>query len=696
MTDSRDPSIQPEETETGKRQATLSRELSEFLIELSIGVHRYVMYPVGHPSLESMAERVLTSLQPLFQRSDKLTIGVAHDELLVEGVATDSGHPVLSELARRLHGHQFAALILEEMPLSYEIEGLLATLSQEAELSGRHLGLLPPDEIPDWDHIHLYGIGYDRLRLNVDGEALASTRALELWHGLATAALSVEEDFDPDDALDPERVAHTIQRQKDASYDEVVVEYLLQLASELKDDGAGESEEVRQRISSLITELDEDALARLVKMGGDSNKRGRFVLDASKSFTVDAVMKVLTAAASTSGQTISTSLTRLLTKLAAHAESGVGTVSHNADSALRDNVEELIQDWELGDPNPEGYTLVLDRMSAAAPVFMAEDIEEKEEDGVSGALRLLEMSVEVDAYGPLVDRAVADLMSAGRTSHVLRMLDDAVVGGAVAKALHSHVTNPSQIRRLLSQMDVDEEELAAMTARIGVPAIEPLLEVLSESDSRQIRRKVINVLVEMGPIVGEHAVARLQDARWFVIRNVLVLFRKLHATPEGFDAYEFVTHSDRRVRREAFPIAVAQPALRDRTIAGALADADERMVYMALQQLRSGVPETLVPTVVNRVIHGDRSSELRSMGARTLGPSESSLALDALIEMTTEGKTLLRRHRIARSEPEVLAALSMMAEYWSGDPKAKKVLAAARRSRSPEIRSSASSQEAGG
>ena len=125
-------------------------------------------------------------------------------------------------------------------------------------------------------------------------------------------------------------------------------------------------------------------------MGGDAGKRGQFAVDASKSFTADAVMKVLSAAASASEQTISTSLTRLLTKLAAHAGSGVGTVSRNADSALRDNVEELIEDWQLGDPNPEGYTLILDQMSAAAPVFMAEEIEEEDEEGISGALRLLQ------------------------------------------------------------------------------------------------------------------------------------------------------------------------------------------------------------------------------------------------------------------------------------------------------------------
>jgi len=197
----------------------------------------------------------------------------------------------------------------------------------------------------------------------------------------------------------------------------------------------------------------------------------------------------------------------------------------------------------------------------------------------------------------------------------------------------------------------------------------------------------------MGPVVGERAVARLEDSRWFVIRNILVLFRGLETTPDGFDVSRFASHNDQRVRREAFPIAVKQPALRDRTLGNALADTDERMVYMALQQLLGGMPETLVPTVIKRVIDSDRSSELRSLGARALGPSQSPLALDALIAMSTAGRTMLRRHRLASAEPEVLAALSMLAEHWAHEPKAKGVLSVAGRSKSPEIRAAVSGQE---
>ena len=36
--------------------ATLSRELSDFLIEFSIGLHKNAIYPAGHPLRDSAAD----------------------------------------------------------------------------------------------------------------------------------------------------------------------------------------------------------------------------------------------------------------------------------------------------------------------------------------------------------------------------------------------------------------------------------------------------------------------------------------------------------------------------------------------------------------------------------------------------------------------------------------------------------------
>ncbi len=41
------------------QKAALSRELGEFLIELSIALHKHAMYPEGHPSLAPAAAGVV-------------------------------------------------------------------------------------------------------------------------------------------------------------------------------------------------------------------------------------------------------------------------------------------------------------------------------------------------------------------------------------------------------------------------------------------------------------------------------------------------------------------------------------------------------------------------------------------------------------------------------------------------------------
>ena len=106
---------------------------------------------------------------------------------------------------------------------------------------------------------------------------------------------------------------------------------------------------------------------------GDLQQRRQFLLDANQSLAVDSVVKVLQAAAAAEEQSISHSMTRLLNKLAVHAEHGRGPQQSQADTALRENVEALVEGWSLGDPNPEAYTNILDGMSRAAPIFQTGD-----------------------------------------------------------------------------------------------------------------------------------------------------------------------------------------------------------------------------------------------------------------------------------------------------------------------------------
>lgn len=663
----------------------LSRELSEFLVELSIGVHRYAMYPPGHPSLAPVVENIVGRLADIFEGRRTLSIGVAQRQLVIEGIATDQKHPVLADLARRLHDHQLGAVSFEKGVTATAISGLLDALATDSERGGTPLGFLPAEEFPRWEHARLYRVGYEELEIVGErgGEDGARERATVLWLGLAQAALLAE--AMPEEAPEATTLARTIGgHQREVAYDQVIVEYLVQLADELKGAHGREAEKIRRRVSRLLNELDDETLTRLVGVGGGGARRKRLLLDANQTLAVDSVMKLLRAAAASSGQTVSHSMTRLLSKLAAHAKQGRGPVRSQADTALRENIETLIDGWELEDPNPEAYTNVLDSLSRTVPLFQAPDTAD---DSLSGADRLVQMALEVDAYGPIVGKALSDALDEEGTRPLLAMLREAPGDSEVAERIRAHLTTPSRFRRLLASGRVDAESLKILIDYMGSAGVDPLLDVLSDSDSRSVRRLIFDALVGMGPFVAQRAVERLEDGRWFVLRNMLSLLQRLEHLPDDFDPQIFTEHADARVRREAMPLALRRPGMRARVLVSALADEDERMVRMALLELQEEIPDPVVPTLVNRVVRAEgRGDEIRALGARVLGRARSPLALDALVDVVTSGRSLFGKTRVAAPSPLVLAALRALAERWSHHEEAREVLDIAARSKDPDIR----------
>ena len=126
---------------------TLSRDLSDFLIEFSIALNKHAMYPGGHPSLEPAAERVIARLQPLLVSRGTLSLGVARNQLVIEGVATDPKNPVLSDLASRLHRHHLGAVSLRPGVDAAELRDMFTSLAVEADITGEPLGLGPPERL---------------------------------------------------------------------------------------------------------------------------------------------------------------------------------------------------------------------------------------------------------------------------------------------------------------------------------------------------------------------------------------------------------------------------------------------------------------------------------------------------------------------------------------------------------------------
>src|SRR3954471_22665877 len=232
--------------------AALSRELGDFLLELSITLNKHAIYPTRHPLLDVAIDGVANRLGLLFvDDRDSLSIGVARRQLIIEGVATDPANPVLKELAQRLHKHHVGALKLVRGIKRDELAEALAALAIDPVRSEKPIGH-DLDRVSElWEHVRFFPLTYDRLQLIEDeatGEApspdqMAAGRATQLWIGLARAALvsdtsggsAKRDDSEDNAALEPAIVARAIdEHQREEAYDQVIVGYLLQIGEELR------------------------------------------------------------------------------------------------------------------------------------------------------------------------------------------------------------------------------------------------------------------------------------------------------------------------------------------------------------------------------------------------------------------------------------------------------------------------------
>ena len=690
--------------DSSSRESQLPRELAEFLMDLSVALHKHAIYPRGHPLLDQAVDSVHRGLGRLLLDRPALSIGVARRQLIIEGVATDSSHPMLAELAGRLHRHHIGAVKFLPGIAREELSDMLATVGLEAQRDEQPIGMQPELLQSRWADVKLFPLTYDRLELLDEDDAAESEtaaggmrggHAAQLWVGLARAAIASDLATQPEhSAMEPEAVAHAIdEHDREQAYDQVIVGYLLQIAREVRKDGTQEGTGLQRRISKLVGSLQPATLKRLLEMGGDTVQRRRFVLDASQGMTVDAVVELVQAAASAEGQTISHSFVRMLTKLASHAGSDASARSRAADGAFREHVERLVGSWSLDDPNPAAYSAALSHIAQtnAAP---ARDLAAAELACEPG--RLVGMALEIDALGDRVSRAVTAMLDAGALGELLDLLDSAPdPAGTVATSVWRQFAAREPLRALLAAPRLEHAVIRRLVTRLGESAAGSILEALDGCPEGSRQERLLSYLVQIGvdaaPAVAEH----LGRASSPLARELLICLAKLAPPEPPLEAGPYLNHFDAALRRESAKLLLAYEATREATLLSALRDADERVVYVGLLAAASGCTPELAAIIRQRIDRDELiEGTVRAAGIRAVSGQRDDTTLEWILGHALVTGGLLRRTRLAAGSPELLASLTALAVHWGDDPRATVALTLARRSASPTVRAASQTERA--
>jgi HEAT repeat protein len=254
----------------------------------------------------------------------------------------------------------------------------------------------------------------------------------------------------------------------------------------------------------------------------------------------------------------------------------------------------------------------------------------------------------------------------------------------------ARLTRPENLKGLLSSERFDASGLEHLLPRLSLEAYDPLLEALSSSPSRIVRRRLLDLLgrtpVDISPLI----IARLTDERWYVQRNMLTLLARSRNLPQSFSVMPWTHHADPRVRSEAIRLQLLLPHERDVAVDAALNDADPRIVHLGLTAMGDTASPRLLDRVIDLALTSDLGEDTRLLAVNSLTRARRADVLDALLQLSGGGRSIFGRIRLLSKTPVLVAVIRALATTWADEPRASGVLAAAARSSDPDLRQAVS------
>lgn len=697
-------------------------------------MQKHAIYPGGHPLLNDAVDGVMRKVALLLADRDSLSIGIARRQLIIEGVGTDPNHPLLKELAGRLHKHNLGAIKFGQALTRDELGDTLATIAVDAGRGVEPLGDKATELSERWANVRLYPLNYERLELLYGGTATEgeervnrggrSAKAAQLWVGMARAAMMLDDDAEMDsDSANPLVVAEAIDRNRhqEKAYDQVIVGYLLQIADELKKQGGTpEAIELQKRISGLVKQLSPETLKKLLHMGGDLGQQRQFLLNASQGMTVEAVLDLVKASSNDGRQTISHSMMRLFSKLSKYADHDTDPVRRaNAESSVREHMQKLITEWNLDDPNPTAYGKVLQTMSQRQRSDTTSEYIDCEPD------RIVQMGLELSASGPRFEIALMAMLNSARLEPLLNLLDNSP-DKDFADSAWQYLDSHDILWAALTEARIDFAVIRRLVQRKGLSVAEPILDVAERTKDSRTREQLLEVLVGLGDDVGPYLVRRIEGARAEHRRELFLMLGKLTRIPEGFDVSRFLLHTEAAVRREAIRLLLKFVETREQAIVAAVTDTDERAVFHGLQAAQEGgCPPRAVAIIHQRIAVGDLDSSLMTLAIRVLAAADSGAVpmlsgkgrtsvmmkssdiqaaaadggrktMEWLVNKVAQRSRFLRKWQLQPKSPEMLAALGALASYWNQHPDVQEIVNLAIKTRDPELKKAMGAQRVTG
>jgi len=662
----------------------VSGAVAAFLTQLGIALHKSRAYPAGHPMREDSIRRVAAALPDALQGASSLRVGVGRRQLMVDGASTPVDHYVLRDFASRLNRRHLGALVVHANAREPDFARIIAQLSVDESEA-------PP--VSDGGAIELIPVSFTALSLDTRGRAGLSDGVDLLWRELASRALTgraagggggAGQPRDPESTLlrGPEDLARAlIERLSQPEMRSAVAGTIESIARATAQLEGPQRAQLEVRLRHLLAALPPEALSAILEL--DLGDRGQIdrLIPAMDWLPVSAALDLIEAASRAQKEDISTSLLRMIRKLAGSVTAAPEEPTGEQD--LRSVLKSLLESWTLSSPNSWQHTRILDFLTAR------EVSATRAGTSACEGLRLVQMAIETETFGDQVVEAVELAVDADDVTPLVRALEAVSAEHAVAPKIWALLTSARVLRRMLVECRLEVSVVAAILARVPDEAFQMLFDLVLTVDHRDIRRLLLERITRMGPVGATQLTTALDRLSDQSLRLVLDHLADLPNLPPGVDVRRHLASADPLVRIAAYQLVLREPAWLEEALQSGLTDLDERVVRLAIDASRDRFPRACVPRLMLLLNSPGRSPELKARAVPVLGQLNMPIVRHWLTDRMLVRRGWFWRLRLAHKSPILLAKLRVLAGRWGDHPDAQRILKQARASGDDDIRAAA-------
>lgn len=570
-------------TDQAHTAAPDARQVAALIGDLGIGRRAALSYPPGHPQIESAFAKVHGTYTRLLSAYPRIILGVARDALVLsDKFVGGSEFPVCRDFARLMHDRGVRAFALNPGFNRQDFDAFNSVIGFKREEIFARGGIASVWKECGPAALTITAIQYDLFLMNMTEELEITessnpvSQAL-LWEKfvreLTCAAPGASERRT--DLLDPEIVAEILNSLHEAS-DGSALPGTDGFGAMLRqfDTPRGTAQEFNafKHIAELINNLKPELRNRFFAGTLESSKQTGepYAMEIVPHLSSEAIISVLEDIRD-GRMTIPTLVKGLMKKLGAAAGAPHGLLSGLEPQDAASSLRTLFREHASEEYIPEEYLRKLDKIvsrdSISGISLKGSGIDLGDLEPLTVDKSVVEILLQLVRQGagdqdrPLIEalaNAFGEVLKEGEFSfalHIVRNSLDPQVHPETRESLLEEFSTQDNINELITGMKTWGksvfDEVRSLIAIIGTPCINPLLTQLAEEDNMSIRRFMIERIMEFGDQCRDSIIARLNDGRWYYVRNLVIILRDMNDPSCAPMLRPLLRHANEKVRVEA-------------------------------------------------------------------------------------------------------------------------------------------------